>query len=246
MNNSHIFNIITKKYKLYFEFNKHYTLDFIKWLSCITEIEEKVLTSKIDDYYVENGNKKTTKKIKLNGFTLLLNSQILLSNTKFHYQPIQKIEPISNYKKQSEVIDIKALQEHIKNLSDKKLYRLCGVNAKYGSGKSFFIVMELLKRNNYKILMLTDNNSLNSENILKYKEFGAKSHQELQKNLITAKEFNEARIAICSPESINKLYNNYDIIILDEYETLTNHYSSDTMNKEKSSDYDKFIKIKQK
>jgi hypothetical protein len=246
MNTNHIFNVIANKYNIYFEFNKHYTLDFIKWVKSITGIDEKELISKIDDYYEKNANKKSQKKIKLNGFILLLSSQILLSNKTFYYYPIKKVEPISNYKKVSEVIDIKALQEHIKNISDKKLYRLCGVNAKYGSGKSFYIVMELLKKTNYKILMLTDNNSLNSENVLKYKEFGAKSHQDLQDKLITLQEFNDARVAICSPESINKLYNDYDIIILDEYETLTNHYSSETMNKEKSSDYDKFIKIKQK
>jgi hypothetical protein len=246
MNTNHIFNVIANKYNLYFEFNKHYTLDFIKWVKSITGIDEKELISKIDDYYEKNANKKSQKKIKLNGFILLLSSQILLSNKTFYYYPLSKVEPISNYKKQSEVIDIKALQEHIKNISDKKLYRLCGVNAKYGSGKSFYIVMELLKKTNYKILMLTDNNSLNSENILKYKEFGAKSHQELQDKLITLQEFNEARVAICSLESINLLYNDYDIVILDEYETLTNHYSSETMNKENSSDYDKFIKIKQK
>jgi len=246
MNTNHIFNVIANKYNIYFEFNKHYTLDFIKWVSEMTGIDEKKLISKIDDYYEKNANKKSQKKIKLNGFILLLSSQILLSNKTFYYYPIKKVEPISNYKRQSEVIDIKALQEHIKNISDKKLYRLCGVNAKYGSGKSFYIVMELLKKTNYKILMLTDNNALNSENLLKYKEFGARNHQELQDNLITLQEFNEARVAICSPESINKLYNNYDIIILDEYETLTNHYSSETMNKKKSSDYDKFIKIKQK
>ena len=246
MNTNHIFNVIANKYNLYFEFNKHYTLDFIKWVSSITGIDEKELISKIDDYYEKNANKKSQKKIKLNGFILLLSSQILLSNKTFYYYPLSKVEPISNYKKVSEVIDIKALQEHIKNISDKKLYRLCGVNAKYGSGKSFYIVMELLKKTNYKILMLTDNNALNSENVLKYKEFGAKSHQDLQDKLITLQEFNEARVAICSPESINKLYNDYDIIILDEYETLTNHYSSETMNKEKSSDFDKFIKIKQK
>jgi hypothetical protein len=246
MNTNHIFNVIANKYNLYFEFNKHYTLDFIKWVKSITGIDEKELISKIDDYYEKNANKKSQKKIKLNGFILLLSSQILLSNKTFYYYPLSKVEPISNYKKQSEVIDIKALQEHIKNISDKKLYRLCGVNAKYGSGKSFYIVMELLKKTNYKILMLTDNNSLNSENILKYKEFGAKSHQELQDKLITLQEFNEARVAICSLESIYLLYNDYDIVILDEYETLTNHYSSETMNKENSSDYDKFIKIKQK
>ena len=212
----------------------------------MTGIDEKKLISIIDDYYEKNANKKSQKKIKLNGFTLLLSSQILLGSKTFYYYPLSKVEPISNYKKVSEVIDIKALQEHIKNISDKKLYRLCGVNAKYGSGKSFYIVMELLKKTNYKILMLTDNNSLNSENVLKYKEFGAKSHQDLQDKLITLQEFNEARVAICSLESINKLYNDYDIIILDEYETLTNHYSSETMNKKKSSDFDKFIKIKQK
>ncbi len=246
MNTNHIFNVIANKYNLYFEFNKHYTLDFIKWVSSISKIDEKELISKIDDYYEKNANKKSQKKIKLNGFTLLLSSQILLSNKTFYYYPLSKIEPISNYKKQSEVIDIKALQEHIKNISDKKLYRLCGVNAKYGSGKSFYIVMELLKKTNYKILMLTDNNALNSENLSKYNVFNAVNHIQLQNKLITLQEFNEARIAICSPESINKLYNDYDIIILDEYETLTNHYSSETMNKEKSSDFDKFIKIKQK
>ena len=246
MNTNHIFNVIANKYNLYFEFNKYYTLDFIKWVSNMTGIDEKELISKIDDYYEKNANKKSQKKIKLNGFILLLSSQILLSNKTFYYYPISKIEQISNYKRQSEVIDIKALQEHIKNISDTKLYRLCGVNAKYGSGKSFYIVMELLKKTNYKILMLTDNNALNSENLSKYNEFNAVNHIQLQDKLITLQEFNEARIAICSPESINKLYNDYDIIILDEYETLTNHYSSETMNKEKSSDFDKFIKIKQK
>jgi hypothetical protein len=246
MNNSHIFNVIAKKYNLYFDFNNHYTIDFVKWVSSITKIDEKELIEKLDEYYGKNANSKSQKKIKINDFTLLLSSQILLGSKTFYYYPLSKIEPISNYKKVSEVIDIKALQEHIKNLSHKDLYRLCGVNAKYGSGKSFFIVMELLKKTDYRVLIITENNSLNQENLSKYNEFNAVNHLQLQDKKITGEEFRNSRIAICSIESIQKCPNNYDIIILDEYETLINHFSSETLNKDNLNDYYIFKNIKSK
>ena len=114
MNSNHIFNTIKCIYNINFEFNKHYTLDFIKWVNSITNIDEKELISKIDNYYEKNANKKSQKKIKLNGFILLLSSQILLSNKTFYYYPLSKVEPISNYKKVSEVIDIKAFKSILK------------------------------------------------------------------------------------------------------------------------------------
>ena len=61
-------------------------------------------------------------------------------------------------------MDIKKLQEHLSYIWDKKndkskkkLYRLCGINAKWGSGKSFFIVMQILeltKETNCKVLLI--------------------------------------------------------------------------------------------
>ncbi len=258
INSNHIFNVIANVYKLYFDFNKNYSLDYVKWISDIVELDQKTIIQKLDNYYenYSKTKKKSTKKLIINGFTILLSSQVILTKKTFYYYPLSKIEKISNYKKQSQVMDIKKLQEHLSYMwnkqndkSKKKLYRLCGINAKWGSGKSFFIVMQILElsqETNCKVLLITDNNSLNSENVIKYQKYGAINHQQVRDGEKTLEEFNDARVAICSPESICKLKNNYDIVILDEYETLTNHYSSETMNKEKSSDYDKFKNIKNK
>jgi hypothetical protein len=258
-NSNVIFSLISKKYKLKFDFNNRYSFDFVKWVSDIIDIDTNTIIKRFDDYFDKanernrENNKKNKPKTELvfNQYKIIIKSQIILDNEngKFYYYPISKI----NYKSKYEDNSIKIKIKDLKVMIEDDYYLNCfnkvnGVYALYGSGKSFYIVMELMRKYNKKILMITENNSINNESLIKYKEFGAKNHIQYRDGEISLKELQEARVAICSLESLEKLYNDYDIIVLDEFETLFNHFNSETLTNKKtgSNDYSIFLNLKNK
>lgn len=114
----------------------------------------------------------------------------------------------------------------------------CGVfavKAKWGSGKTFIIIRNIIndaKRKNQRVIMLTENNALNKKLT---QDFQFISH--IDNTYIDQNE----NIA-CSTESIQKVdFRADDILILDEYESIIAHYESDTF---KLQAFDKFMKLK--
>ena len=145
----------------------------------------------------------------------------------------------------------------------------------YGSGKTKIIINRLLTaiykytqttNNNHKkikTLILTSNNALNAETAKKIKAshpyLVVNFHQD--GNTIDTCKSNDGNqiqdlaentdIYICSMESIitRNPISNYDVVVLDEYVSINEHYFSTTMkaknaNSNSNNEYDKFTEIK--
>jgi len=148
------------------------------------------------------------------------------------------------------------------------------VKALYGSGKTKIIINTLLSNlyethkdhKKLKTLFLTSNNALNEETAKKLKlthsELVVEYHQNdaLIEQLKHAKKNNDKNpietlahftdIYISSMESIltRQPIKTYDIVILDEYVSILDHFFSSTMESKKTnngnSEYDKYVEIK--
>jgi len=258
-NSNVIFSFISKKYNIKFDFNDRYSFDFVKWVSDIINIDTNIIIKRFDDYFDKaternrENNKKNNPKTELvfNQYKVIIKNQVILDNDNgtFYYYPISKINYKSNYEDNAIKIKIKDLKVMIED--DYNLNSFNKVNcvyALYGSGKSFYIVMELMKKTDKKILMITENNSINNESLTKYKHFEAKNHIQAQKEQISWNDLKNSRVSICSLESIDRLDDYYDIIILDEFETLFNHFNSDTLTNKTTgkNDYKTFNNFKNK
>ena len=119
-------------------------------------------------------------------------------------------------------------------LNDKKTF--C-IKAKWGSGKSHFVIKRLVngfQKLQYRVIFLTENNALNKqvEKSFKTETFNIISHID-NKNLKDTEDN-----IVCSLESIQKIiFKETDILILDEFETILNHFESDTFD---NKNLDKF------
>jgi len=114
--------------------------------------------------------------------------------------------------------------------------KLLVVKAKWGAGKSYYIMNSTIKKavkNKLRVLIPTENNALNKETLDKklkqidIDSLNAVSH--LDKNFNKGQE--TADVVICSLESFEKLKGDFDIVILDEGTSILNHFSSDTLDK---------------
>ena len=121
--------------------------------------------------------------------------------------------------------EVKTIEEAKEKLcdffeTDKKIYTL---KSCWGTGKTFMIINHTLQHyENEKILMITESNSLNNK---LSKEYGFISHLDKQKN--SEIDLSKCKKVVCSIQSINKLEKaRYDIIIIDEFESVLNAYSS--------------------
>jgi len=94
--------------------------------------------------------------------------------------------------------------------------------AKWGSGKTHFIIRKVINyaiENGLNIRIITENNALNQKIS---KDFDFVSH-------INNNNLSMEQKIVCSSESIRKInFCSNDILILDEFESLLNHFESDT------------------
>lgn len=110
--------------------------------------------------------------------------------------------------------------------------KMFGVKMVWGEGKSYLImkpVVDWCMDNNKRVLILTENNALNMD---VYCDLVAKHGKHIVKSHKSGKITDEDKIVICSEESSIKLVDmDFDVIILDEYETLVSHLNSETFGK---------------
>lgn len=135
---------------------------------------------------------------------------------------------------------------------------ILGIGASWGSGKTSKCMVEVINQTNNQVILITENNSLN-QNVLKtlnngivkngeviYEGFGGTMKQFTSH--LSKKEFQEAVInsnnLICSLESIHKVKITKDtIVILDEYESILNHFSSNGTFRDKTLSVESFFTI---
>ena len=128
-------------------------------------------------------------------------------------------------------------KDQLINDFNNNVFNIFVVSALWGSGKSYHIMRPiidhlLLTNKDSKILMITERNSLNSQVFTDYKNKGFVSH-------LGRRRFNkDDHLIIVSMESLYKVgLKTFDLIILDEYESIITNLDSDTMETQYKSYY---------
>ncbi len=243
---------IAKQYNLKFITKSTLTDQFINYVNTITNAELKQQLLAFDDIAREASEWKKDRFIyNYKHYKINIREHTIadINKNTFYYEPQDSTNINSTYKNEcnSTITNIETLKNHIKTTKTKT--KLIFVKALYGSGKTKEIINTALDKfltqsPNNKVLFITENNTLNSEITAKlkntFKEFNIniRHHQEFKdfskkkQDADFIEEFNNITIYICSLESIKKrtLTNiKYDLIILDEYTSILNHFKSPTM-----------------
>ncbi len=200
----------------------------INYIHNISKINKNDIIECIENYKNEEIKEKS---IQFNTNTLwIVKDRVLIHNEKmYNYNEnsyIQRIEQ-NEYEIQYDnvITDINDMEKYNDMLVNEEIQNLI-YKGKWGTGKSYYgmrlIIDKMIKLNeDCSILIITENNTLNSEVYRKYKQFGFVSH--------TSKkcEYDNNRY-ICSLESsINIDCYSYDLVILDEFETIISQYESE-------------------
>ena len=115
------------------------------------------------------------------------------------------------------------------------LKQFFNINAKWGSGKTHLFIKSAIRMAlslGWRILLMSENNVLNRSITKQLKELmiELERDEKIVRNHLSLREDkkfeNEHRICICSTESIHRLTGRFHLIILDEYESVFNHYES--------------------
>lgn len=179
------------------------------------------------------------------------NQYLINDNVFYNYNEIEYSDRIQsiNYEIDYDdtITDINEMKKFNEMLLDKEIHNLI-VKAKWGTGKSHYsmtpIIEKLCKNKHNKILIITENNSLNAELYNKFKKYGFITHQSHNEKVGKYNRY------ICSVESsIDINIYDYDLVVLDEYETILSQYESEeTINKKSSGDksvnYKNYINFK--
>ena len=238
LNPNFIFHKIAKQYNILFNYNP-FTDEFILYCENITGmsgLKQKFL--EINEYNLTADIK--TRELHYKQFTIKMYQEVILDFNKktFYYYAQDHTADDSDYKKQSTISNINELEQNINEIEKKLIF----IKALWGSGKTRIIVFKILekaRRNNKKVLILSENNSLNTEITIKLKNVG----YDVVNHLDNDSDITDAQIQICSLESIHKIHYANEII-LDEYETILSHFTSTTLNRNDKTDYTIFQKVK--
>lgn len=271
---------IARQYNLKFITKSTLTDQFINYVYIITSANLKQELIAFDSKAREESEYKKDRFIYYyKHYKINIREHTIADNNKntFYYEPQDNADNNSTYKNEcnNTITNIEDLKNHIKTTKPKT--KLIFVKALYGSGKTKQIINTALeeffiKSPNGKVLFITENNTLNSEitaklkNTFKHLNLNINHHQEFKdfskkkQDADFMEEFKNIDIYICSLESIKKrtlATIKYDLIILDEYTSILNHFKSPTMqdkNKQNTfkannpllidNEYSKFKKFK--
>ena len=236
---------LNRDYNLQLHYTQNLPYDTIvcrEWISGITEID----INEINTIFINFGlEMKKPKYITIsNDWKFNTETYVLLNvKEKWTYQYWE--EYYKQFNRNSEEIENNFTRlDSVDDIKNKTIefmdndIRLIAISMKWGMGKSWFCMKEAIEialNKNMKVLLITENNTLNSQVYSTYKEkYGETmvcNHLKLGREKRSSFNDND-KLVICSQESIKKLNGNtYDLILLDEYESLLNHYESSTFKK---------------
>ena len=207
------------KYKTKTDYNP-----IIEQINNITKIDTNIIKEKLK----KNIDKKGRYKI-LDGDDVIFDTKnnILYNKKDIYNLNEQNYKKILNNKNLNYTkIKLDKVDKVNKDFIDDKFdILLC--RAKCGSGKTRYIVKPIIEKlQNKKILFITENNTNNKEVLEDLQKFGFINHLK-QSGRIPTKH----NKIICSYESLNNKVGEreFDILILDEIETIFSHIESSTM-----------------
>ena len=240
---------LNAEYDLGFIWDKinYFTDELINWICKKTNVStiELKATIKRHTAFKKSEPKTAFKKSKSNeimvgnNYNFYLNEQILINDINqsiYHYGIDTQFNnqygicnDIFKCIKQDEIVD-----EMNNFLTSNNI--ISGWKMLWGSGKTFFGVKTIIafaEKHNLRVLALTENNNLNIEMT---SSLGAINHLDIKDKKVSSEDVTKAKIVISSLESLNNiLYHNkdeeFDILILDEYESIINHFISTTFKK---------------
>ncbi len=234
---------LNAEYNLGFIWDKinYFTDELINWICKKANVSPTELKATIKRYNnLKLKNQKPINEIMIgNNYNFYLNKQILINDINqsiYHYGIDTQFNnqygicnDIFKCIKQDEIID-----EMNKFLTSNNI--ISGWKMIWGSGKTFYgvkTIIEFAEKHHLRVLALTENNNLNIEMT---SSLGAINHLDIKDKKVSSKDVADAKIVISSLESLNNiLYHNqdeeFDILILDEYESIINHFISTTFKK---------------
>lgn len=222
--------------KLYYKnINIYDTKELRKWISEKTDEDIEV----INDIFINGEFQSSTDLIDINEDWKLYQKSLTLTNgiNQYNYwkDSFYTQAPNKDIEEYQHLTRKQIQNEEIPKFMENDNQKLMGVCMKWGMGKTHFVMkkaIEIAIKNDWNILIITENNALNKETYktlkLIYGDYIVCNHLSLKKN-----NFEEHhKICITSQESIKKTNGKlFELIILDEYESLLNHYESTTFKR---------------
>lgn len=182
-----------------------------------TNKDNEIVNVKITNYIVLDKNNKNTIVNINKGFITDENNVV----TNMYYDNI----PPRHETMFKELNNIQECNTITKQWLENNI-KLCVIKSRWGSGKTSNIIFEILNTlKDQRILLITENNSLNLKLKTDFEEFGFVSHLDAQKDK-TIKLADYPRV-VCSIQSIGTIkHNTYDMIIIDEFESVCMSYTA--------------------
>lgn len=217
--------------KIIYKWRDNVNIDKLEWLSSKMGLPVDIIKTNIIttlDYDPKQSKKPKFVDFKDGGFRWDFNRLLLYDNTEkttmIYNEKIYKKTYGVNFENGWNKSSVEQLSKISLDWFNNKKSSIMAVNAKWGTGKTHYCLNSLIhhsKTIGKRVCIITENNALNRE----YGEkFNGVSH--LNKSKLSQEE----PLIICSLESIHKLKEwYYDIVVLDEYESILNHFESETM-----------------
>lgn len=220
--------------KIWFEMKNTYdTVSLRAWISKVT----KIPLNKINSLF--NAKAPSSKSIYMNitgDWKLYISALDLLDvktgvSTNYYFDDVYAEVSNSLSLTTNENIG----EDLTKFMATDCLKQFFNINAKWGSGKTHLFIKSAIKialSLGWRILLMSENNVLNRSIFKQLQELvkELKLDVKMVKNHLSLREdkrFEDThRICITSTESIHKLTGRFHLIILDEYESVFNHYES--------------------
>tara|TARA_R110001606_G_scaffold397295_1_gene573371 strand:- start:939 stop:4886 length:3948 start_codon:yes stop_codon:yes gene_type:complete len=240
INNNKVSSTINLLYKIVSKYSSYFIIDKKNRIDKeIIKALNKIYCSKITDEIIYNINNPTKTKMinRQNNITYkekvlykFVNKQGLntIINIKNGFI-IDEDKNVNNIYYDNITIDKEKIFNEIENITEardktneflKNSKKLMVIKSKWGTGKTSNIIKNVIDKYD-KILIITESNALNSKLLDDFSEYNFVSHQD--KDIDISKKNN----VICSIQSINKVKNSfYDIVIIDEYESVLSSYNS--------------------
>jgi len=219
-----IINTYSDKYNVYSQNQniQYHTKEFLEeHFEDSDDIIEKILLYRNGNHKLKIKNKKMKNKV---AFEINLKTGFIVCSGCRVYNMYCDNIPVANETLFESVKDIDGAKVKLIDFINNTNKSVMVLKSRWGTGKTYHIINALISHyeSNFKILMVTESNALNSKLC---EDYGFVSHQDdSYKNPNTLYRNDKV---VCSVQSLYRLDKaDYDIVIVDEIQSVLNAYSS--------------------